>query len=55
MIVGLSAAGALGITALIIYLTDGPSGGGRATAPSGSRLACAPDLPGRGMTCALPF
>ncbi len=54
-IVGFSAAGALGLTALVLYLTDGRAGPGRSSAKAGPHLACAPDLAGRGALCALPF
>jgi hypothetical protein len=53
-IVGFSAAGALGVTALVLYLT-GRGDGGRASAPVERRFACAPDLLRPGMLCALPF
>jgi hypothetical protein len=52
-IVGFSAAGALGVTALVLYLTGGD--GGLASAPAPRRLACAPDLARPGLLCALPF
>jgi hypothetical protein len=48
-IVGFSAAGALGATALVLYLTDGRRTGDRAA------LAGAPAPGARAVTCALPF
>jgi hypothetical protein len=53
-IVSFSAAGALAVGALVLYFTDS-DGGGRASAPTAPRFACAPDLTRPGMLCALPF
>ncbi len=53
-IAGFSAAGALGASALVLYLTAG-SGDQRASAAPVGRLACAPDLIRPGLACAFPF